>query len=383
MPRATAVRRGLTALTTALALIGGVLISAAATPLAAEAAPTVKVTRVLGGLSIPWDVTWIGGLMLFDQRAGGIWSLRAGGTAQKVNMPLPPVYAHNEGGMLGIVADPNAGSNGYFYTCMAVAASVDGPPKDVEVWKWRLTTDTTAVKVKTVITGIPLTSGRHSGCRLRFRSTYRLYIGTGDAATGTNPQNLNSLGGKVLRVASDGSIPTDNPFYKRGGNARYVWSYGHRNVQGLMVRPGTKNDLWSVEHGTDRDDEINRVWQAHNYGWSPTPGYDESRPMTDKTRYPKAVSARWRSGLPTVATSGGTFISGSKWGSWNGKLAVAMLKGQGILLFTVDSADRVSGKQTLFTGYGRIRTILQGPDGALYFTTSNGSNDGIYRISVS
>jgi glucose/arabinose dehydrogenase len=150
-----------------------------------------------------------------------------------------------------------------------------------------------------------------------------------------------------------------------------------------MVRPGTKNDLWSVEQGTDKDDEINRVWQGHNYGWSPTPGYNEARPMTDKTRFPKAVSARWRSGVPTVATSGGTFISGAKWGSWNGRLAVAMLKGQGILLFTVDSADRVSGKQTLFTSYGRIRTVQQGPDGALYFTTSNGADDGIYRISVS
>jgi aldose sugar dehydrogenase len=342
----------------------------------------VKVTRVVGGLSIPWDVTWIGGLMLFDQRAGGIWSFRSGGTAQPVNMVLPPVYAHSESGMLGIVADPNAASNGYFYTCIPVATVADGPPKDVEVWKWKLTSDTTAVKVKTLITGIPLTSGRHSGCRLRFRSAFRLYVGTGDAATGTNPQNLQSLGGKVLRVAGDGSIPTDNPFYKRGGNARYVWSYGHRNVQGLMVRPGTKNDFWSVEQGTDRDDEINRVWQGHNYGWSPTPGYDESRPMTDKTRFPKAVSARWRSGIPTVATSGGTFISGAKWGSWNGRLAVAMLKGQGILLFKVDSADRVSGKQTLFTSYGRIRTIQQGPDGALYFTTSNGSDDGIYKITV-
>jgi glucose/arabinose dehydrogenase len=296
------------------------------------------------------------------------------------------VYAHNEGGMLGIVADPNAASNKYFYTCIAVATATNGP-KDVEVWKWKLTSDTSAVKVRTLIKDIPLnpkppTSGRHSGCRLRFRSAHRLYVGTGDAAIGTNPQNLNSLGGKVLRVASDGSIPKDNPFYSRGGNARYVWSYGHRNVQGLMVRPGTKNDFWAVEHGPDRDDEINRVWRGHNYGWSPTPGYNESRPMTDKTRFPKAVSARWRSGMSTVATSGGTFISGAKWGSWNGRLAVAMLKGQGILLFTVDSADRVSGKQTLFTSYGRIRTIQQGPDGALYFTTSNGSADGIYKITV-
>jgi glucose/arabinose dehydrogenase len=382
MPRVRTVRSGLAALTTSLALIGGVLIGAAASPLAAEAAPTVKVTRVVGGLSIPWDVTWIGGLMLFDQRAGGIWSFRSGGTAQPVNMPLPPVYAHSESGMLGIVADPNAASNGYFYTCIAIATITDGPPKDVEVWKWKLTSDTTAVKVKTLIAGIPLTSGRHSGCRLRFRSAYRLYIGTGDAATGTNPQNLQSLGGKVLRVGSDGSIPQGNPFYKRGGNARYVWSYGHRNVQGLMKRPGTE-ELWAVEQGTDRDDEINRIFGGWNYGWSPTPGYNESRPMTDKTRYPKAISARWRSGYPTVATSGGTFISGSKWGSWNGRLAVAMLKGQGILLFSIDSAGKVTGKQTLFRSYGRIRTVQQGPDGALYFTTSNGSNDGIYRISVS
>jgi glucose/arabinose dehydrogenase len=380
MPRVTTVRRGLTALATTLALLGGVLISVAS-PLAAGAAPTVKVTRVVGSLSIPWDVTWVGGLLLFDQRAGGIWSRRPGGPAKPVQMALPPVYAHSEGGMLGIVADPNASSNKYFYTCMAVATATGGP-KDVEVWKWKLTSDTRAVKVKTLITGIPLNSGRHSGCRLRFRSTYRLYVGTGDAAIGTNPQNLQSLGGKVLRVASDGSIPKDNPFYKRGGNARYVWSYGHRNLQGLMKRPGT-NELWSVEHGTDRDDELNRVFWGGNYGWSPTPGYNEARPMTDKTRYPKAVSARWRSGFPTVATSGGSFLSGSKWGSWNGRLAVAMLKGKGILLFTIDGSGKVTGKQTLIgSSYGRIRTVQQGPDGALYFTTSNGSDDGIYRITV-
>ena len=106
MSRVPAVQRGLTALIS-LALIGGVFIGAAATPLTAAAAPTVKVTRVVGGLSIPWDVTWIGGLMLFDQRAGGMWSFRSGGTAQPVSMPLPPVYPHSEGGMLGIVADPN------------------------------------------------------------------------------------------------------------------------------------------------------------------------------------------------------------------------------------------------------------------------------------
>jgi aldose sugar dehydrogenase len=379
---------------TALALLSALLMGVATASPASAApgarptavTPRVKVTKVVGGLTIPWDVTWAGGLMLFDERGGTLWSKRGTAARKRVQLaPLPQVFVHNEGGMLGLVADPGAATNKYFYTCMAMATST-GAPKGVEVWKWKLTSDTTAVKVKTLIAGIPLSTGanagRHSGCRLRFRSIHRLYVGTGDAVTGTNPQNLHSLAGKVLRVGSDGTIPKDNPFYSRGGNARYIWSYGHRNVQGLMVRPGTNNDFWSVEHGTDRDDEINRVWRGHNYGWSPTPGYNESRPMTDKTRFPKAVSARWRSGYPTVATSGGTFISGAKWGSWNGRLAVAMLKGQGILLFTVDKADKVSGKQTLFTSYGRIRTIAEGPDGALYFTTSNGSNDAIYKIAV-
>ena len=129
--------------------------------------------------------------------------------------------------------------------------------------------------------GLPLTSGRHSGCRLRFGDDGKLYVGTGDAAQGTNPQDLDSLGGKVLRVNADGSIPTDNPFSGRTDNARYVWTYGHRNIQGLALRPGT-TELWSAEHGSSRDDEVNLIARSANYGWNPVPGYDESGPMTGR-----------------------------------------------------------------------------------------------------
>jgi glucose/arabinose dehydrogenase len=365
------------AITTTLALVAGVVVTAFS-PVPAQAAPRITVTKVVSGLKIPWDLTWVGGLMLFDQRAGGVWSQRGGAPARRVRMPLPPIYARSEGGMLGMVADPNASSNKFFYTCMAVATAAD-KPKGVEVWKWRLTSETSAVKVKVLISGIPLVTGRHSGCRLRFRSTHMLYVGTGDAARGTNPQNLNSLGGKILRVRDDGSIPTSNPFYKRGGNARYVFNYGHRNVQGLLKRPG-KSELWSVEQGTARDDEVNLVWSGRNFGWDPVPGYDESRPMTDKARHPRANGAKWSSGKPTVAASGGTFISGSRWGSWNGVLAVGMLKGQGVKLFTISRANKITGSQNVLRGYGRIRTVQQGPDGAVYFTTSNGTGDSIYKV---
>lgn len=210
--------RPATVMVTVLTFIAGALLSGSA-PVPAQAAPSVRVTRVVAGLSIPWDLTWVGSLMLFDQRGGGVWSKRGTAAARKVTMSLPPIFRQSEAGMLGMVADPDASNNKIFYTCMAVATS-SGGPKGVEVWKWRLTGDTGAVGVKKLITGIPLSSGRHSGCRLRFRSARMLYVGTGDAAQGTNAQNLKSLGGKVLRVRSDGSIPTTNPFYSRGGKAR-------------------------------------------------------------------------------------------------------------------------------------------------------------------
>lgn len=358
-----------------LTIVGSIVASPAR-----AAGPDLTVTKVVTKRTIPWDATWIGSLMLFDQRGGGVWSQRASAAPKKVSMALPKIYAKGESGMLGLVADPKASSNKYFYTCMAVATS-KGKAKDVEVWKWRLTSDTSAKKVKVLVKGIPLSSkGRHSGCRLRFRSSGMLYIGTGDTAKGTVPQNLKSLGGKVLRVRSSGSIPKSNPYYAKGGKARYIWTYGHRNIQGLTFRPGA-SQMWSVEHGTSRDDEVNLITKGANYGWSPVPGYNEKRPMTDKQRFPKAHSAKWSSGNPTVATSGATFVTGSRWGDWDGRLVVAMLKGEGIKVFTL-SGNTIVAEETILTSYGRIRTVQQGPDGALYFTTSNGSgDDGIYRVT--
>jgi glucose/arabinose dehydrogenase len=396
-------RRIVTSCSIALALLAGTLVSLAgptvadsapiatgpaptevrSAPTQTRAVPVVRVARLVGGLDIPWDVTWVGGVMLFDQRADGIWSRTPGAAPKRVTLsPAPRVFAESEAGMLGMVAHPQAATNRLFYTCMAIRTASNGP-RDVEVWQWRLgATGTTATRVKVMITGLPLVTGRHSGCRLRFRSTRMLYVGTGDAAHGTNPQSLTSLGGKILRIRDDGVIPTSNPFYKRGGKARLIFNFGHRNVQGLAKRPG-RDEMWSVEQGTSRDDEVNRVWSGRNYGWDPTPGYDESRPMTDKKRHPHANGAKWRSGKHTVATCGATFISGAAWGPWNGRLAVAMLKGEGVKLLTISKANKVVHTTNVLRGYGRIRTIQQGPGGALYFTTANGDDDGIYRVTRS
>lgn len=357
----------------ASALLGGLLSGAPVQT--AHAGPTLKVDVLARGLSNPWDLTWVGGLMLFNERGGMVWSKRAGAAARVVSTPLTDMFASGEGGLMGMVADPGAARNKRFYVCYASTA------RDVRVVRWRLTGDTTAVpdgSKPVVVDGLPLTSGRHSGCRLRFGPDGLLYIGTGDAAVGTNPQDLQSLGGKVLRVGSNGTIPTDNPFYGRGGDARYVWSYGHRNVQGLAFRPGTR-ELWSAEHGSYRDDEVNLIARGANYGWNPVPsdgkpGYNESVPMTDSDEFPAAVKAKWSSGDPTVATSGLTFLADSSWGRWQGAMAVALLKDQGIKLLYLDPGTNLKDNDEEIAGlgaFGRIRTVQYGPDGALYFTTSN------------
>ncbi len=243
---------------------------------------------------------------------------------------------------------------------------------------------TALARLSPIVTGIPSASGRHGGCRLRFDGAGRLYVGTGDAAVGTTPQDLSSLGGKVLRVDPDtGAGVAGNPFIGSGdANTRRIWSYGHRNVQGIAVRPAD-GTIWTAEHGPDRDDEVNRG-DPGNFGWDPVPGYDEGVPMTDTARYPSAVRAAWSSGYPTVATSGMTWLSGGRWKGWDDRLVVATLKGESLLVMQPQRDGTVTQIDRVYRGsFGRLRTAQLGPDGLLYVTTSNGSGDRIIRISPS
>jgi glucose/arabinose dehydrogenase len=355
--------------------------------LAAPTPPAARVETLVAGLAIPWDVapTPDGGV-LFTERAGTTRFRDGAGTVQVVTTDQADLFVGVESGLMGITTDPGFSTNRTYYTCQAYKGGGTSPI-DIRVIRWHLADDAaSATRQGTVVTGLPITTGRHGGCRLRFVPDGTLEIGTGDAATGTNPQNLDSLGGKTLRVnASDGSAPSDNPFAASGGNRALVWTYGHRNVQGLAVRPGT-TQVWNAEHGTDRDDEVNLDVRGGNYGWDPVPGYDESTPMTDTTKFPSAVRARWSSGYPTVATSGITFLSGSKWGRWEGALAVAELKGQGVRILSLTPDGRVRGDEQfplLDNTYGRIRTVQSTPGvNSMYVTTSNGSNDKLLRVTA-
>jgi glucose/arabinose dehydrogenase len=196
-------------------------------------------------------------------------------------------------------------------------------------------------------------------------------VGTGDSASGTVAQDPRSLGGKVLRV---------DP----ASGEREVWTLGHRNVQGLAVRPGSEQ-VFAVEHGPDRDDEVNLLQAGGNYGWDPdgNGSYDESVPMTDES-IPGAVPAVWSSGSPTVAPSGAAFLDGDQWGAYDGLLLVGLLKAQGVLALRLDDAGALLEQfrlPELDGSFGRIRSVLQGADGALYVTTDNGgASDRLLRV---
>ena len=338
--------------------------------------PDIRVTTLVSGLSIPWDIAFLpDGTMLFTQRSGVLSSRLPDGTVQTISADVSDLFVGGEVGLMAIVVDPRFSTNRRFYTCQ----SHTGP--EVQVVAWTIDAAyAAATRVADPLVGDIPTASTHGGCRLRFGPRGYLWIATGDARTGTVPQNLNSLGGKILRVdAMTGAGAPGNPFPA----SPLIYTYGHRNVQGLALRPGT-SQMWSVEHGPTVDDEINLLAAGGNYGWDPVPGYNQSVPMTDLVKFPGAAQARWSSGSPTVAPSGGIFLEGSHWGIWEGRLAVATLRDQKLRLFEFTPQGALVSQVVvpqLDGTYGRLRTPMMGPDGALYVTTSNGGGgDRILRV---
>lgn len=332
---------------------------------------TLTVTDHVTGLTRPWDLAFLpdGGL-LFTQRTGQIRLRTTGGTVVTLATPAD-VVAVGEGGMLGVAVDPAFATNRRIYTCFN--SNLSGAA-DVRLVRWEVNAASTALINRTdLVTGIPAASnGRHSGCRPRFGPDGHIWMGTGDSASPTAPQDPTSLGGKVLRVTTSGAAAPGNP---GGALDPRIYTYGHRNVQGVSFDQA--GQAWSVEHGTDRDDELNKLVAGGNYGWDPRPlsgtlFYDESRPMTDPVRHPGAIAAVWSSGYPTIAPSGATFVPVGlhAWKGWQDDLAMAVLKDQHLRILTLNGTRTAIDEQLVrVTGYGRLRSAVMGPDGSLYIAT--------------
>ena len=304
----------------------------------------VRVEVMAQDLAAPWSLAFTpDGATWVTERGTGRLLTIDGGVAREV-MTLP-VAAGGEGGLLGVVASPAYASDGTLYVYFTAA-------DDNRVVKVRPADRS----VQPIVTGIPK-GVNHDGGRLAFGPDGLLYIGTGDAGDGDRAQDLGSLGGKILRVAPDGSIPPGNPF----GTA--VWSYGHRNVQGLAWDPTGR--MYATEFGPSVDDEINIITPGANYGWPDETG-DSGGRFTDPVLVLQPGDA---------SPSGLTYVEGDS--AWAGDLLFGALRGERVYRAELAADGTIERTEELFrASFGRIRLVTQAPDGSIWLLTNNRDGRG-------
>ncbi|MHB0859082.1 MAG: PQQ-dependent sugar dehydrogenase [Anaerolineae bacterium] len=322
-------------------------------------APQIEI--LAPNLQVPWAMAFApGGRLFFTERPGRIRLIVDGQLREQAVAELP-VAAEGEGGLLGIALDPAFSDNGFLYV-MYTYEQGGGLFNRVA----RLTVEgETATGETTLIEGIP-GARNHDGGALAFGPDGKLYVGTGDAGQRDLAQELNSLAGKILRLNSDGSIPEDNPFPDSP-----IYSYGHRNPQGLAWQPGTGR-LFATEHGPSGEmglccrDELNAIEAGGNYGWPLVSGIANDDRFIDPILYSGADY--------TWAPAGLAFYESDLLPGWRGNLFFGALRGEHlhrVVLGGPDGMSVIEHEELFQSEYGRIRAVALGPEGALYMATSN------------
>ena len=316
-----------------------------------------RVEVVVKGLEIPWSFAFLpDGRLLVTERPGRVRIVDISRGSSDVALTLDDVFTQGEAGVLGLALDPAFTSNrllDLYYTARTSGGAANRVVRYRESGG-RLT------EPAVLLDGIPANT-IHDGGRLRFGPDGLLYVTTGDAASEDQAQDVASYAGKILRINTDGTTPRANPF------SSPIYSYGHRNPQGLDWHPAT-GELWESEHGATGNDEINVIDAGANYGWPRIEG-STTLPMMR----PPIVFYN-----PALAPSGASFYRGQRFPQFTNTLFVATLRGTLLLRLQVNAATRqVIGQERLLEGqFGRIRDVMTGPDGNLYFCTSNRDGRG-------
>jgi glucose/arabinose dehydrogenase len=317
-----------------------------------------RVEVVAKGLEIPWSLVFMpDGRLLVPERHGRVRVIdTARGTAE-IALTIDDVFTDGEAGLLGLALDPAFTSNRLVFLYYTTRTPGGGAAN--RVVRYRESGGRLGEPV-VLLDDIPANT-IHDGGRLRFGPDGLLYITTGDAANEELAQDVASYAGKILRLNADGTTPRGNPF------GSPVYSYGHRNPQGLDWHPAT-GDLWAAEHGATGNDEINVVDGGANYGW----------PRIQGNQTLPAMRAPITFYNPAVAPSGASFYRGQRFPQFANNLFVATLRGTLLLRLRIDpSARRLIGQERLLEGqFGRIRDVVTGPDGYVYFCTNNRDGRG-------
>ncbi len=364
LPRRHVAVAGLAAgLLTAAAVAGGP--GEGPSRLATPSGTTLTVETLVGGLDTVWDMIWApDGSLWLTERPGRVSrvDVRTGSLTVLAEID---VVERSESGLMGIALHPDFPERPWVYLVHSYGA--DGGIRNRLV---RMTYENGRLgRLQPLLEGMP-GRGNHNGSRIVFGPDRLLYLTMGEAGDRPLSQDRRSLGGKILRLTEDGAPAPGNPFGSE------VWSWGHRNPQGLVFRPGT-DELYSSEHGPRTDDELNRIEPGGNYGWPSVAGFCDD---TDERVFCGAnrVVEPLHSWTPTVGIAGADFVPAGAGTDWDGDLLVVALRGESLFRAVLSADGRaVRSVERLFQGeYGRLRDVLVGTEGTVYIGTSNQDGRG-------
>lgn len=331
-----------------------------------------KLDVVAEGLTSPWALAFLpNGNLLVTERSGALRTIEKGVLQPKAIEGTPAVWTQQDGGLFDVEIDPAYARNGWIYLSYAEAGPNDSSMTviirgRIKQGKWI----DQQVLYRAPEAGY-WASNTHYGSRFIFDRQGHLFYSIGDRGREADAQDLSIPNGKVHRINADGTMPRDNPFARRAGAQASIWSYGHRNPQGFAFHPVT-GKLWEAEHGPTGGDELNRIEPGHNYGWPlvqfGVPPKAEAPPASASAPAPTLDPpiVHW---TPTIAPSGITFYTGDKFPKWRNHLFVTGLGGEALRRLETDG-DRVVHQEIVFSGYGRVRDVVTGPDGYLYVALS-------------
>jgi glucose/arabinose dehydrogenase len=351
----------------------GVASAAAAPQSFRSSAGNLTAETVARGLVNPWALAFLpDGRMLVTERPG---RMRIVGKDDKLSPALagvPRVFARGQGGLHDVMLDRDYAQNSTIYFCFAQPANGGGR---TALARAKLIDEATPrlndVKLIFQQEG-PLSSGNHFGCRIAQAPDGNLFLTLGEHfTTRDQAQNLGNHLGKIVRIKPDGLVPPDNPFVNRAGARPEIWSYGHRNPQGLAFHPQT-GKLWEHEHGPRGGDEVNIIEKGKNYGW-PVIGYgiDYNGAKIHESTQKAGMEQPVKYWVPSIAPSGMAFYTGELFPAWRGNMFVGALAGQVLVRLEVNG-EKIGNEERLLQELGeRIRDVRQGPDGALWLVTDN------------
>jgi len=347
-----------------------------------------RLVTVADGLENPWSMAWLpDGDMLVTERPGRLRIIRNGVLLPDPVPGVPQVETRGQAGLLDVAPHPDFASNRLLYLSYSKPDADPESRGTTAVARARLEDDR-LTDLEEIFVAVTAGNG-HYGSRLVFDGNGHLFITTGDRQAPprgdleSHPaQDLTNHHGKVSRILEDGGIPPDNPFVDTPGAQPSIWTYGHRNMQGLALDPAT-GDLWENEHGPQGGDEVNLIEPGRNYGW-PVIGFGvnygsgqaiHGGTHRDGMEQPKHV---W---IPSIGIAGMMFYTGDRFPRWRGNMFVGGMAGERLVRLTVEGRE-ITRREDVLVGIGRVRDVRQGPDGLIYLAidSRSGGTTPILRL---